>query len=115
VLLSRSGFAVDVVSDATSAVERVGRVQYGAIITELVLSDLSGIDFIRRVVSSFPHYAGRIIVVTSWPRAAKSLRGGLVRTVMSKPFEIEELAAHVRETAAFIRMVPPLAGKEISG
>jgi DNA-binding response OmpR family regulator len=94
------GFAVDHTADPSEALKFAGQVQYGVIITDLVMRGMTGIDLYREIRSS---YDSRIIFMFLLSASSEALRlmGSLDRkdVIKKEPLSINELIHKVR--AAF--------------
>lgn len=98
--LRGDGYAVDVVTDGTTALDRAAVNEYDLICLDLNLPDIDGFDVCRDVVRASPDSAHRprIIMVTARDRIADRVEG-LDRGAddyLAKPFALAELRARAR-------------------
>jgi DNA-binding response OmpR family regulator len=96
-IFQRRNVAVQCVSDGTSALDRLRRARFDAVILDLMLPGMNGFEIIRELKNRDRELLSRVIVLTavsSWMlRDFQDAR--FVRRVMYKPFDIDELAAEV--------------------
>jgi DNA-binding response OmpR family regulator len=99
--LRREGYAVDIATDAASALERLGHTSYDVVCLDLGLPDQDGTEVCRRI------RAGETVEEEPPPRVLMlTARSGLDERVagldagaddyLAKPFSFSELAARVR-------------------
>jgi CheY-like chemotaxis protein len=86
-------------ADGKSALELLTSRDFDAVILELMLAGISGLDVIARVGQSKPRLLPRIVVVTTSPPAhwSKCQEMKRVAAVLRKPFAIEELQRVLRQ------------------
>jgi DNA-binding response OmpR family regulator len=93
-LLARRGIEVDVASDGRTALERLAAVRYSVVILDLMVPELDGfeiIDFIKRSGANLP-----VAVVSAVSQQALTkLDLDVVKVVISKPFDVDELTKAV--------------------
>lgn len=91
------GFVVESAGDGVTALRRLRRESWDAVVADLMLPDPNGFEIIRELKSHNPALLRRMIVLTA--AADPVLRdfsdGALVRRVVAKPFEVGELLADV--------------------
>ncbi len=64
-VLSREGYRVDVVSDSTAACEMLDSTLYDAVLMDIRMPGISGIDIYNDIKSRRPELAGRFIFITA--------------------------------------------------
>ena len=96
-IFRRHDVVVDIAADGEVALERLRHRQYDAVLLDLMLPLINGFDVIRELKSTEPDLLSRTIVLTA--ASDYTLRDfhdeGLVRRVMRKPFDLNELVAEV--------------------
>jgi CheY-like chemotaxis protein len=64
-LLSREGLRVDVVSGGTQAIEKIGRVDYDALLLDLMTPTEGGVTVMKHLKKAKPELLRRVILVTA--------------------------------------------------
>lgn len=97
--LCDAGFEVDVSTTPQDGLERARAVAYDAVLTDLGMPGMSGIEVAKALREERP--ALPVVLVTGWGQSAARAGGeGLVFDVIPKPFELDEV---VRVTARACR------------
>jgi two-component system, OmpR family, copper resistance phosphate regulon response regulator CusR len=96
-IFQRRNVSVECVSDGNTALSRLRRASYDAVILDLMLPGTNGFEIIRELKSRDRQMLNRVIVMTAVsPVVLGDFHdAGLVRRVMYKPFDIDELTAEV--------------------
>ena len=93
----RPDVVAECVGDGDAALKRLQASSYDAIVLDLMLPGTNGFDVIREMKKSAPNLLGRTIVLTAVSRS--TLRdfddAKLVRRLMRKPFELDDLIGEV--------------------
>ena len=96
-IFQRHGMAVDSAGDGDTALDRLRRTSYDAVILDLMVPGPNGFEIIHEMKSRERALLERTIVLTAASDA--TLRhftdGQLVRRVMRKPFDLDEFVAEV--------------------
>lgn len=90
-VLSDKGYAVDVVSDGASALEKIKESFYNLVITDFKMPKVSGIDVLRQIKRLNPYI--EVIIMTGYATiesAVEAVKIGAFDFVC-KPFDMEEL------------------------
>ena len=96
VLLSRAGYAIDFAADGSAGLEKIRSMIYDAILLDLMLPSLSGLDLLATLAHDQPGVVPHVIVLSSATRAKlDEAKGYAVHAVMRKPFDIQELVRTV--------------------
>ncbi|HYC92908.1 MAG TPA: response regulator [Thermoanaerobaculia bacterium] len=90
-LLRRAGYRVDVVSAGTPAIEKLGKVEYGALLLDLMTPTDGGMTVIRHLKKNRPELLRRVLLVTASPESLLKSVAPDVAAVVQKPFEADEL------------------------
>lgn len=94
----RAGFAVDMARDGLEALEMLGRKNYEIAIIDLMMPRLSGYELLQKISTLNPRPT--VIVATALMHGdTKSLDDSMVRRVIRKPFDIQNVAQALVETA----------------
>ena len=90
-VLRRAGFRVDVVSSGDAAIEKLGRVEYAALLLDLMTPTEGGLTVVRYLKKSRAELLRRVILVTGSPESVLKTVAGDVAAVVHKPFTPEQL------------------------
>ena len=90
--LARRGFEVEVHTSPTAAFERVAAADFEAVVTDVQMRELDGLQLCERITLNWPDIP--VIVITAFgslETAVQAIRAGAF-DFLAKPFEVEELA-----------------------
>jgi DNA-binding NarL/FixJ family response regulator len=75
------------------------------VVTDVRLPGISGREFVERLRRERPALGGRLVLATGDPRGeeARAIMAATGATCIHKPFDLEQLEAAIRETAARAR------------
>jgi two-component system response regulator MprA len=88
-LMERSGFESTVAANGAEAIDLLGTTTYGAIILDLMMPSVGGaevMDFLQREERRDP-----VIICTARVNPTAGVPQSLVRAVVQKPFDIDQL------------------------
>ena len=106
-VLQREGYRVDVASDGLEAVLKLGMAEYDAIILDLMMPNLDGFEFMSTLATNDPERLQKIIITSAAsPGVIRDRLEGTPYCVLSKPFDIKELAERVAACIAAQRATP---------
>ena len=104
-LLSRYGHAIELAPSGAEAISRLREGEFSLVILDLMMPGVSGMDVIAALRET-----GRdipvIVCTAAGPLVTARLDGQVVKSIIRKPFEIDELTATV---AALLPVTPPAA------
>jgi DNA-binding NtrC family response regulator len=96
-LLNRGGIESQLATEARQALALLksdaGRATIGLVVTDHLMPEMNGADFVREIRSSFPNLP--VIVISGLPEAHNAY-DGLEVLFLAKPCEPEDLIAMVR-------------------
>src|SRR5712692_6510111 len=97
VVLTRSGFEVDLVSTGTDVITLLSSVRYSALVFDLYMRGTSGHDLLSLLAAKIPEVLPRVVVVSSAPKQELERVRQLYPTVraLRKPLELIELLGNV--------------------
>ena len=98
-LLRRDGYVVDVVSEGSPAIEKIGRAEYAAILLDLMTPTEGGMTVIRHLKKVRPELLRRVVLVTASPATLLKSVEADVAAVVQKPFDAAGLLAAVARVA----------------
>jgi DNA-binding response OmpR family regulator len=94
-VLRRAGLRVDVVGAGAQAIEKLGSVEYDALLLDLMTPTEGGITVMRHLKKAKPELLRRVILVTASPESVLKSVASDAAAVVHKPFEPEQLVAAV--------------------
>lgn len=98
-LLRRAGYRVDVVGAGAQAIEKIGRVNYDAVLLDLMAPTEGGITVMRHLKNEKAALLKRVILVTASPESVLKAVARDAAAVVHKPFEPEQLVQAVDRIA----------------
>jgi CheY-like chemotaxis protein len=90
-VLRGAGYRVDVVNAGTPAIEKLSRVEYAALLLDLMTPTDGGMTVIRHLKATRPELLNRVLLVTASPESLLKSVAPDVAAVVQKPFETAEL------------------------
>ena len=99
-MLHRAGFDVMEASDGQEAIERLDDGTFDAVILDLMMPRVDGFGVVEHLIETQPQMIEKTIVMTAFPKTAASERLHHLCSIVSKPFEMDELIHLVRDCAA---------------
>lgn len=95
--LRREGYAVDAAADGESALDRVGYTPYDAVLLDLNLPDVDGLE-VCRAIRSDPDSTTRVLMLTARDSIEERVAGldQGADDYLAKPFALPELLARLR-------------------
>ena len=100
-VLRREEFEVHSARDGHEAIEKLSRNDYGTILLDLMMPRVDGLSVLRYLEAERPHVEKAVIVMTAnLHGAAEAAKSRPAFTVLSKPFELDQLITHVRNCSA---------------
>ena len=98
-VLRRAGFEALQVADGSEAISQLDGGGFDAVVLDLMMPRVDGFGVLDHLIRTQPQMVEKTIVMTAFPNAAAKERLNHVCTVLSKPFEVNELVQLVRECA----------------
>ena len=100
-ILRREGYRIDVVSEASQAIEHLRRGdQYGALLLDIMTPTEGGMTVIKHLRASNAALLKRVILVTGSPDSVLRSVAKDVAAIVRKPFETSELKETVARVVA---------------
>jgi DNA-binding response OmpR family regulator len=98
--LATDGYEVDYTPDPSEAIEYAMRSQYGVVVTDLIMKEMTGLD-LYRLIRSYDTRVHFVFMLTLWGDAVR-LMGPLERSdiIKKEPLSMNEVIYKVR--AAFM-------------
>jgi CheY-like chemotaxis protein len=97
-LLTTWGYDADVVADGTEGLARFGRESYDAVLTDLAMPNVTGLDVAAGVRTRNPSIGVILFTAFSGELAGEDERLGL--RVLRKPLDIDDLRRALHDTLA---------------
>ena len=92
VLLTRAGFEVEFASDGNEALQKSLADSYDAIMLDLILPNISGIEILSKLQKEKPDSLKKIIIITGASRGIiDQVDGSRVHAILRKPFDIQDV------------------------
>jgi len=101
-ILKKAGFAVDEAHDVLDGMARVRARRYSAILLDLRMPGLNGMDAIDHLKLTDPDSLSRVVIVTGFANDAEfvgNLRDQKFFALLSKPFDVDHLVRAVTDCA----------------
>lgn len=99
-MLDRAGFEPLQATDGQHAIEQLDRAEFDVLVLDLMMPRVDGFGVIAHLIETQPRMMEKTVVMTAFPKAAAKERLHHLCCILSKPFEMQELIALVRECAA---------------
>ncbi len=99
-VLRRAGFDPFEAVDGQDAIEQLGEREFDAIVLDLMMPRVDGFGVIDFLIGTRPNMMQKTVVVTAFPKTAARERLHHLCSILTKPFEVEELVMVVRECAS---------------
>lgn len=100
-VLRREKFEVDSARDGFEAIQKLARNDYATILLDLTMPRVDGIGVLQFLERNRPDLRASVIVMSAnVPGAADAARDRRVAHVLEKPFDLDDLIAHVRRSGA---------------
>jgi DNA-binding response OmpR family regulator len=95
-VLRQAGFAADAAANGREALSRLDTTSYSAVVLDVVMPDISGIEVIRQMVSTGRHTKCVVLMSAGAELLMDDAPPALVHTKLRKPFNIEDVVEAVR-------------------
>lgn len=99
-VLRREQFEVECARDGHEAIEKLTRNDYATVLLDLMMPRVDGHGVLRFLETQHQAPPPVIVMSANTSGAAESANAAPVFRVLSKPFDIQELIAHIRECHA---------------
>jgi two-component system NtrC family sensor kinase len=97
-VLTRSGIQTDTASDGTVALQQLRNTRYDAVVCDIKMPNLNGIQFYHMLNESLPELARSVVFISgdTVSPATREFLGQVQNNFLEKPFGTRELVAAVR-------------------
>jgi len=101
-VLGEQGYAVDTAGSGEEAYRKIEPAGYDLVISDVRMPQMTGIDLYRRIVSSQPELAGKVIFITGdlMDRDTIEFLAGVRAKTLPKPLDIDAVLDAVAESLA---------------
>ena len=97
-VLRREKYDVESARDGYEAIEKLSHSDYGTVLLDLMMPRVDGLGVLRFLEKQQPEAPPKVIVMTAnLPSAQETEKAKPVFRVLSKPFDLSQLIAHVRD------------------
>jgi DNA-binding response OmpR family regulator len=96
IVLKQAGFAADAAASGHEALARLETTNYSAVILDVVLPDISGMEVMRQMESRGRHTKCVVLMSAGTESILDHAPPALIHTKLRKPFNINEVVAAVR-------------------
>ncbi|HET7435313.1 MAG TPA: response regulator [Thermoanaerobaculia bacterium] len=98
-MLDRAGFEVTEARDGEEAIEWLDKREFDAILLDLMMPRVDGFGVVEHLIGTKPLMMEKTIVMTAFPKTAARERLHHLCSIISKPFDLDELVRMVRNCA----------------
>lgn len=95
-VLHQAGFAADAASSGNEALSRLDTTNYSAVVLDVMMPGMSGIEVIRRMASTGRHTKCVVLMSAGAETLLDDAPPALVHTKLRKPFDIKDVVEAVR-------------------
>jgi CheY-like chemotaxis protein len=99
-VLRQAGFAADAAASGEEALSRLETTSYSAVVLDVVMPGVSGIEVIRRLASAGRHTKFVVLMSAGAESLLDDAPPALVHTKLRKPFNIKDVVEAVRGCVA---------------
>ncbi len=95
-VLRQAGFAADAAASGHEALARLETTNYSAVVLDVVMPDISGIEVMRQLASTGRHTKCVVLISAGTETMLDDAPPALVHTKLRKPFNIKDVVEAVR-------------------
>ncbi|MDQ6802605.1 MAG: response regulator [Acidobacteriota bacterium] len=95
-VLHQAGFAADAAASGDEALSRLAAAKYSAVVLDIVMPGISGIEVMRRMASTGRHTKCVVLMSAGTESLLDEAPSILVHTKLRKPFNIKDFVKAVR-------------------
>lgn len=95
-VLRLAGFAADAAASGDEALSRLGTTNYSAVVLDVLMPDMSGIEVMRQLASMGRHTKCVVLMSAGTESLLDDAPPALVHTKLRKPFDINDVVEAVR-------------------
>ena len=99
-ILRRAGFEAVQAADGQYAIEQLDGGPFDVVVLDLMMPRVDGFGVVEHLIETQPLMMEKTIVLTAFPKTAARERLHHLCSILSKPFEMEELVRVVRDCAS---------------
>lgn len=90
-IVERAGYPVDTARDGADAIEKLENTRYAVIVLDLMMPNIDGFGLIRHLKERGGARPAIIVISAGDSAALRQLDGGMVHSIIRKPFDIDVL------------------------
>jgi len=96
IVLRQAGFAADAAASVDEALQRLGTTNYSAVVLDVMMPGVSGIEVIRQLSSMGRHTKCVVLMSAGAQSELNGAPPALIHTKLRKPFNIKDVVDAVR-------------------
>jgi CheY-like chemotaxis protein len=96
IVLRQAGFAADAAANGQEALSRLGTTNYSAVVLDVLMPGISGIEVIRRLAATGRHTKCVVLMSAATESLLDDAPPALIHTKLRKPFNIKDVVEAVR-------------------
>ena len=96
IVLRQAGFAADAAASGDEALSRLDTTNYSALVLDVVMPGISGIEVMRQMASTGRHTKCVVLMTAGTESLLDDAPSALVHTKLRKPFNIKDVVEAVR-------------------
>ena len=109
-IVERAGYPVDTARDGADAIEKLETTRYAVIVLDLMMPNIDGFGLIRHLKERGGARPAIIVVSAGDSASLRQLDGGMVHSIIRKPFDIDVLGDLITAAARSLEDVEELGG-----
>lgn len=109
-IVERAGYPVDTARDGADAIEKLETTRYAVIVLDLMMPNIDGFGLIRHLKERGGARPAIIVVSAGDSASLRQLDGGMVHSIIRKPFDIDVLGDLITAAARSLEDVEDLGG-----
>ena len=109
-IVERAGYPVDTARDGADAIEKLETTRYAVIVLDLMMPNIDGFGLIRHLKERGGARPAIIVVSAGDSASLRQLDGGMVHSIIRKPFDIDVLGDLITAAARSLEDVEDVGG-----
>jgi CheY-like chemotaxis protein len=109
-IVERAGYPVETARDGADAIEKLENTRYAVIVLDLMMPNIDGFGLIRHLKERGGARPAIIVISAGDSAALRQLDGGMVHSIIRKPFDIDVLGDLITAAARSLEDVEEVGG-----